>query len=114
MDMKDSKLKRQIRLLPLWFLGALLLAIGIAFLLVTEVVAPRVAEVATAEFIKLATQLKDMTNEVDEEKIKRMVKELTVVVTNTVIDCVGGRVRGTIVESLKFWKWGKKSGEKKA
>lgn len=106
--MRGEKLKKQIRLLPLWFFGWLLLGIGVACYLVVEVVAPRVADVASEEFIKLAKELKDVANEVDEDKIKKMAKELTEVITNTIVDCVGGRVKSSILESLKFWKWGRK------
>jgi hypothetical protein len=108
MELESEKLKNQVRLLPLYFFGWLLVGIILGCYLVMEVVAPHVAEVASKKFIKLAEELKNMANDVDEDKVKKMAKELTEVITNTMIDCVGGQVKNSILESLKFWKWGRK------
>jgi len=54
------------------------------------------------QFLKFAHEIKDVANEVDEEKMKQMAVELTIVVMNAINTFFGAQVRAAIVESLKF------------
>ena len=54
------------------------------------------------QFLKFAHEIKDVANEVDEEKMKQMAVELTTVVMIAINTFFGAQVRAAIVESLKF------------
>lgn len=80
----------------------------IATFILLEVVMPRVAEVVYEEFLKAAAQVIIMAKDIDEEKLKRMAQELTAVIMNTVLSSIGGKMKESVVEWMKFWKWGRK------
>ena len=102
LQQSSQHLRRQIKYLPTKFLGAVMFGAFIVAVFFVKVILPKVMVLMHDQFLKFAHEIKDVANEVDEEKMKQMAVELTTVVMNAINTFFGAQVRAAIVESLKF------------
>jgi len=80
----------------------MMLSALIVLVFVFKVIILKVMMLMYDQFWNIAHKIKSVTNEVDEEKMKRIVVEFTIVVMNAINTFFGAQVKTAIIESLKF------------